>query len=635
MKPGKITREYLLAACILLLCACGFLYKPLFVNHNIVPFDIIGEFDSMAPEKVKAQNYLLSDVMHQFYPSAVFAKQELASGRIPWTNPHQFGGIAFFSDPQNRIAEFTRLLLLPFPISAETTMLFSALLTLALTGFFMYGFLRSCRFSALIAYAGAIAWMFSGPMAVWLQYPLVSTALWIPCVIWALTRIIRDRNPKFYVLLGVGIFFQALGGQPQMLAIALLLYVAYSTLLLGQQPKPRLKIGVWPLSVILLAIGASAFLLGPATKFIQSSPAYAQGRGLARTTAHALFSDYTSHPLATVKTFAKRVAEFGVTAVLPNYFGNPLTRNYRFPEQNSLLNYSEMANYGGLAVILLAVGSFFLFRKRTVRFWLGVAAISFALAARLPGFDFSQYLPLLGKINFGRLRFLFVFSAIMLACLVMNHIQKRLVPKWQYIIGVVFVFACAIDLWIAFSGYNPGADPNLLSQFKQSSAVSALTQNANGRVLGIGKPGSSFRAPLIPNMATALGLNDLRGSNPVVTQQIEDFAKAHLDYKGSYILASSMPDDATLNQASVGTIICETSQCEIAFPHGGWIQTFSNASVSIYTSQTPQHITPLTQQTKPTMLWWIVISSVSGLGVISACTFQIIVQKKTKPLVRG
>ena len=107
------------------------------------------------------------DGVAEFYPWRLFAAQTLRAGWLPLWNPHQFCGTPFVANSQSAVFYPFNLLFVLLPVVRAFGV--SVLVHLTLTGWFMYGFLRSPGLR-LRRRAGRVGWIV-WPRSTWYGWP--------------------------------------------------------------------------------------------------------------------------------------------------------------------------------------------------------------------------------------------------------------------------------------------------------------------------------------------------------------------------------------------------------------------------------------------------------------------------------
>src|SRR5215831_8329984 len=164
-------------------------------------------------------NDILTDPAYLFQPWLIYAASEVWQGRIPLWNPHVFAGSPFFANPQSALLFPLNWVALIVPVASAFALI--AILKVAAIGLVTYWFLRVRALHPLAALMGAISFMWSGLVVVWLQWTNATTLIFFPMLFASVEclRIRPARRPIALVALTVALGVWA--GYPQGLALAL------------------------------------------------------------------------------------------------------------------------------------------------------------------------------------------------------------------------------------------------------------------------------------------------------------------------------------------------------------------------------------------------------------------------------
>ena len=135
-------------------------------------------------------NDLLTDPAYLFQPWLIYAVSEVWQGRIPLWNPHVFAGSPFFGNPQSALLFPLNWVALIVPIASAFALI--AILKVAAIGLATYWFLRVRALHPLAALMGAISFMWSGLVVVWLQWTNATTLIFFPMLL-ASVELLRIR----------------------------------------------------------------------------------------------------------------------------------------------------------------------------------------------------------------------------------------------------------------------------------------------------------------------------------------------------------------------------------------------------------------------------------------------------------
>ena len=357
-------------------------------------------------------NDLLTDPAHLFQPWLIYAVGEVWQGRIPLWNPHVFAGSPFFANPQSALLFPLNWVALIVPIASAFALI--AILKVAAIGLATYWFLRVRALHPLAALMGAISFMWSGLVIVWLQWSYAAALIFFPMLFASVEclRIRPGRRPIALVALTVALGVWA--GYPQGLALALAAASAWA---------------LWRargVAVPFLLRYAAGVALGLLLASIQLLP----------------FIEYArlSAVLATRETWMPPMsASFrsAMSLLVPYYYGSPTGGDYW-----GEWNFNETAVSVGLAPWLLLPLALLAHRSGTVFFAL------MAIAGGLGLYGLGPELANAGSlvINF-RLAPLVVFPLCMLGAIGMGALftePDQLTPRQRAAIKVAFVAVLAV-----------------------------------------------------------------------------------------------------------------------------------------------------------------------------------------------
>ena len=429
-------------------------WPALFEGKVIVPGDIpySNRFWRTDPpgEHVPPQNPLLSDQIVQFYVWHRMAAEVIQKdGKIPLWNPNIFTGQPFVANAQSALFYPPNLLLVW--LTPGQTASIRAIFNLLVAGAFTFLFCRELGISPKGSILSALAFAFSGPVIVWLGYPLINVLVWVPLIMWAGEKLLNRNLPlPWIVALAFGVAMSVLGGHPEPTFHVLAVFAIYYVVrlwFLDQDFRTKAKLLAALVSALALGFVMGGIQLIPFVDYLLSSSTLAQG-GRSMGGSNWLYSEEWLPNLATL-----------VTIVYPDFFGNPASRSYRWPFSN-YQNYNEQTAYLGLIPLALAVGALFAFPKRRRVILLAILALfSIGVAWRLPGFELVNHLPLFSMVLNNRLRMLFVFLVAVLAGFGFDGLRQAIASrrpgseKILYGSGSILLLPLLILLIIAFLKY--------------------------------------------------------------------------------------------------------------------------------------------------------------------------------------
>lgn len=328
------------------------------------------------------------DVIKEIYPWKLFSIDQLKHGHIPFWNPYNFSGNPLMANFQSNV--FYPLngifFLLPF-MHAWTFYIF---LTPVLAGFFTYLYLKSKQLEHVSAAFGGAVFAFSSYMVVWMEYGNIGhTLLWLPLGLLLVDKVFETKRLRYAVYLVVILFLSFLAGYIQGFFYLTGILFLYSCLYIKKEPKHVLFL--LPLFVFPLLMGA--FQLLPTLSLFSNS-----SRG--------------GYTLSQIQ-YLLNPWWYLITILIPDFFGNPATRDYWFNG-----TYIERVSSIGLIPFLFAFSTLFQKQKtKEVIFFLVVSAVALFLTT---DFLVTKYfylipIPVISTTVPTRMLSVFVFCASMLS----------------------------------------------------------------------------------------------------------------------------------------------------------------------------------------------------------------------------
>ena len=220
------SRHQALSAFFVLICLSVYaLGANPFAGQTVAPFDRLLEFPgwSTVHSNHKAMHEERSDIVDSQLPAWLALKDQIRKGESPLWYPYASGGqpISFeFCNP-------TFLLFLAVKANALAYYL-AGLAKLVISGFGCYLLLKTfVRW--LPSLWGGIVFMLCGFNAAWFFWEQVSTAMWIPWLLWATVMYLKTENLKWLPAIAVISLLMILGGFP---AVAAFGFYSFSLLVL-------------------------------------------------------------------------------------------------------------------------------------------------------------------------------------------------------------------------------------------------------------------------------------------------------------------------------------------------------------------------------------------------------------------
>ena len=342
MKPNRPSFSFGTIApyIVLLLAPCLLLWRTIFLGLPFVPAALLTDIAPWKGPHTIVWDPLMWDGIAQFYPWRNFASQTLHQGYLPFWNPHQFCGTPFVANSQSAIFYPFNLIFEIFPVAKAFGI--SVFVHLAMTGIFLYWFLRSkavglSRSAALI---GALTWQLSNWQVSWLELPtFLCVSCWLPLILLAIDKALEKLTLGRLGALGFVLGLLLLAGHLQIALYSILLAAGYALFQIVRLRRtgegadtPSLIKSAVVVMVVMFAIGAPQLL--PSIELSHYSHRAVTSRSLTAYMGYNRLSVPAYHILS---------------LIAPGFFGNPADGNYW-----GATNYAENACYIGMIGLVLA-----------------------------------------------------------------------------------------------------------------------------------------------------------------------------------------------------------------------------------------------------------------------------------------
>lgn len=296
------------------------------------------------------KNGAMPDIVDQIYPWRHFTISSWMSGEVPLWNPNNFAGNPHLANFQSAVFSPINVFffILPFVDAWSIAILLQSLFA----GVWLYLFLRETKISMSAACIGAISFMFCGFIVVWMGYGTLGFAVaFLPLALYAIEKYCNTKKFRYLPLLSFSLASSLFSGHFQTSLYVLifsLFYCSYKSFSLESKPRLRLLL---------------AFFIGVLISLVQLLPSMQ------------------------LYTYSQRSESFNtgggipfwylITAIVPDFFGNPVTRN------DWAGFYAEWASFVGIIPLTLAL---FVSRKKqkNVVFFIVAALLSLLFALDTP-----------------------------------------------------------------------------------------------------------------------------------------------------------------------------------------------------------------------------------------------------------
>jgi len=411
---------------VLFILILWFVFSSPYFIKGLVPYPSKYQVTFFHPWSVYEQwwgpvkNNAMPDIITQIYPWKHFTIESLKSGHIPFWNPYNFAGNSHIGNFQSAVFSPFNLLYFLFPFIDAWSI--NILLQPLLAGLFTYLLLRTLRTSEMGSLIGAITFMFSGFIVVWMAYGTLGAAiLFLPLALYGVEKGFLNKKYKFFVLISISIAFSFFSGHIQTsfyLALFILLYIIFK----GLTTKDKKGI----------IYACFFYVIGFIVSLIQLYPTYVLFINSARSS-----SLYSGGGIPW---------NYLITIIAPDFYGNPVTRN------DWVGNYAEWAGFVGIVPLFLAFFGGFLSKLKHTAFFLiaAIVALIFSMETPLHSILVLSRIPILATSIPSRVIVLFSFSIAVLAGFGMDLLQKNINQnQYKKIFAVVLLYGLFLILiWL-------------------------------------------------------------------------------------------------------------------------------------------------------------------------------------------
>ena len=364
------------------------------------------------------------DVIRLLYPEKEFSIRSFKNFELPLWNPYNFLGNPHTASLQSGSFYPLNIIFILSPFIAAWTIFI--ILQPILIGLFSFLFARELNLSIKSSIFSALIFAFSSYSIVWMEYGNIGHSIvWMPFAMWMVLNNFKKPSILKSIAISLSLTFAILAGYIQTafyVFVFVLGFIAFHTLFIDKKDKLK-KFSMFFL-IFLASILLSAVQLLPTLELIFQS-------------ARAPYS---------ISSFLNLLISpfHAVTMFVPDFFGNPATRNYWISG-----TYIERVTYIGVIPLIFVLYSFF--KKQNSTFWFFVIS---AIVVLFLTFDtyfakiiYSFQLPLISTAVPTRIMFLFCFCASMLGGFGLETFlkdqNKKILLKVIGILGSVYLL-----LWV-------------------------------------------------------------------------------------------------------------------------------------------------------------------------------------------
>ncbi len=340
--------------------------------------------------------------------------------QLPLWNPYNFVGSPLLANFQSAVFyPLNFIYLLTTKLIAWSILV---ILQPLLAAFFTYLYARKIGLGKLGAIFASTSFAFSSFMTVWLEYNTIGqVVLWLPLLLLSIEKLLEKRERKWILIFVFAILSSLLAGHIQIFVYILgfsIIYFLFRNKSLDTQIFNR-KLLFFGL-LIILSLGIGAIQLLPGIELITQAARSPHQYDI-------LVNKILIQPYQLVMFF------------VPDFFGNPATRNYWLLDTY----VGKVTSIGITATIFMLFGIFS--RKNPFKqFFLWTAFIVLILVTNNPltSFIYKINLPLISGSAPTLGVFLFCFAVSLLAGFGIDFLQKEnvRVKKYLYFVMPVILF---------------------------------------------------------------------------------------------------------------------------------------------------------------------------------------------------
>ncbi|HEX8407745.1 MAG TPA: YfhO family protein [Thermoanaerobaculia bacterium] len=219
-----------------------------------------------------AINGELNDIPLQHTAWGHQVRESWKAGKVPLWNHLNGSGYPLLANGQSQALSPIRLLALPVPANRFMAAEAAMKILIALT--FAFLFCRSRGYSEIASTVGATIFGFAGFLHTWLHFPHITTACFLPAVLWLIDRIVERRTFGLFVaaaFLWTAIVF---GGHPETASHIFFLSLLYLAWLVFVEKRTSARVFLTLGGAMTVAAMLSAPFLVPFLEALPKSQRY-------------------------------------------------------------------------------------------------------------------------------------------------------------------------------------------------------------------------------------------------------------------------------------------------------------------------------------------------------------------------
>lgn len=407
-------------AAVILLPQIG-IYGPSLTGRAIfLPLDVLRVKGVYLPDTPAHTNidvsadWVLSDLALQTEQTRHYAASEIRAGRLPLWNPFNYCGVPFLANQSEVFSPFQALYYLwPHPI----TLVWMHLLKAMVAGIGVFLFLRgSLKLSLPAALWGAAAFPLAGGIVLWQGFAMSAAYAWLPLLLWATDRVLRNPGPRSVGAAAVIGFLLWISGDPgsaMVIHLAAGLYFAWHWCA-GWSRATWRSWANWRPALFVATGWAMGFLLAAPLNL--------------PTIEYMLTTQRVAARLAGIAPLPPIGGAAFAQLLFPNVLGSErLTDLFLGP--GNIYESAAMGYIGALTILILLPLAWSGGRRHQLWFWTLFAIFAMAFIAGIPVIkELSSIWPL-KLIRANRMPFLAAMSFLVIGALAVDSLARR---AWQW-----------------------------------------------------------------------------------------------------------------------------------------------------------------------------------------------------------
>lgn len=420
---------------MLLVLICVFFHTNILQLRPAIPFDLFYTFEPWSHERSNASsashNPELTDQIVQFYPWLKLTVGEVKQRRLPLWNPSSFCGVPLLANGQAGVFYPLKWFYLFFTPALAS--IFLSCIRLFAAGVFTFAYLRQLELRREACFFGAVVFMFSRNLIVWLNFPAGDAAVLLPGLFWICERFLKNSTFGNFGLGSVLIGTQFLAGQPQtslVSAFAVSIYVAFRLFADDRSHGQKIKFLLFYCSMWLLGACLAAVQILPMLEYMKESAA----------ASFRYQFNLKVYPWYEVISF-----------IVPDFFGTPYDGNYW-----GFANLAGTACYVGIAPLILALLSLTgIARQPVLRSFWAIAAISFGIVYKLPLLREISRLPLFNATDTNKFLLVIGFSLSVSSAWALEQMLRREMKRrsLKVLLACLTLAGVAVLVFAQFPGF--------------------------------------------------------------------------------------------------------------------------------------------------------------------------------------